>query len=153
MKTTPTRTCAICGGKKTVKHYRSGFPTQLVRCGACKGTGLVTAETWLKAWRALPRTFASRAEAIQWACHYLGRHKDGTVDPTRGGVEILHNGVAGFLLDLRAAGFGDVAERVKAVYLTHRPFEADTFEPFLAEVAAARAEMSAPRVKVAHAAA
>jgi hypothetical protein len=151
MKTTPTRTCAICGGTKTVKHYRSGFSTQLLRCGACKGTGLVTAETWLKAWRALPRTFASRADAIEWACHYLGRHKDGTVDPISSGVEILHNGVAGFLLDLRAAGFGDVAERVKAVYLTQRPFEASTFESFIAEISDARAEMRAPRAKVAHA--
>ena len=141
--TTTDRACPICQNGR-VKHYRSGFATQMVRCGCCKGTARVSAAAWLKAFRAMPRTMATRRDAIERACGYLGRHSDGTVDATRGGCEILENGFGGMIADLRAQGFGDVADRAKAAYLADRTCEtAEGFEAFVAEVVAARAELTA----------
>lgn len=140
------RVCVLCGGKKTVKHYRSGFSTQVLRCGCCKGTGTITAEKWLKAYTALPRPVRSRAEAIARACHLLNRQADGTPDPTRYGVEILPNGFGGLMVDLLAAGYADVAARAKAAYLADRTCETEAqFDAFVAEVVAARSELPARR--------
>lgn len=131
-----THACTICTNGR-VKHFRSGFPTQLVRCGLCRGTGRITAATWLRMFRAAPRPPMSRGQAIATACDFLGRSLNGRRKER--GCEILENGVGGFVADLRAQGFGDVADRVKAAYLAERPFEAEKFDRFVDQVEAVRA--------------
>lgn len=140
------RVCVLCGGKKTVKHFRSGFATQVLRCGCCKGTGTISGEKWLKAYTALPKPVRDRRHAIERACHLLNRHADGTPDPTRYGVEILPNGFGGMIADLLAAGYTDIAARAKAAYLADRTCETEAgFDAFVAEVIAARSELPARR--------
>jgi len=138
-----TRTCPLCTNGR-VKHYRSGFATQIARCGACKGTTKVSAATWLRMFYAAPRGPMTRARAITLACDELGLRPNGSDEPTSNGCNILANGAGGLVADLRAQGFGDVADRFKTAYLARRTCEtAEGFEAFIAEVEAARAEITA----------
>lgn len=131
-------TCPTCTNGR-VTHYRSGFAPTLVRCGACKGTGQVSPAVWLRMFQATPRVMTGRKDAIERACEALGLNRDGSRDVTRYGCETLENGVGGLVADLRAQGFGDVADRLKLAYLMARPFEAEKFEVFVAQVLTARA--------------
>lgn len=135
-----TRTCPACTNGRTM-HYRSGFSPAVIRCGVCKGKGSVSAAAWLKVFFAMPRAPMARDYAIGLACDALGLRRDGTPDPTFD-MEILRNGVGGLVADLRAQGYGDVADRLKGAYLARRTCEtAEGFEAFVAEVVAARVEI------------
>jgi len=137
-----TRTCPLCTNGR-VKHYRSGFAPQVARCGPCKGTTKVSAATWLRMFDATPRGPMTRARAIELACGALGLRADGSEEPTGPGCEILANGVGGLVADLRAQGYGDVADRLKAAYLARRTCEsAEGFDAFVGQVIAARAELT-----------
>jgi hypothetical protein len=135
-----TRTCPACTNGRT-KHYRSGYSPEARRCTVCKGTARVTAAAWLHVFFAAPRGPMTRATAIKLACNALGLNRDGSEICE---MEILRNGVGGLVADLRAQGYGDVADRLKSAYLARRTCEtAEGFEGFIAEVEAARAEITA----------